>query len=105
MIICSNEGEEKSHFISKLHLFKRHYVCPSDPQEYQNYLLTKFTRQSKKWNESTFRDEAPVPASVVDYEGYVCSGNGAGSGAPGADLISVCVWLQQYAYASTDVSG
>lgn len=39
VIICSNEEEEMSHFISKLHPFRRHFI--SDPQEYEKYLASK----------------------------------------------------------------
>ena len=46
MIICSNEEEEKSHFISKLHLFRRPFVPKSDLQEYQKYLAIHFTNQA-----------------------------------------------------------
>lgn len=46
VIVCSNEEEEKSHFISKLHLFRRPFIPKNDLQEYQKYLAIHFTNQA-----------------------------------------------------------
>ena len=67
VIICSNEDEEKSFLISKLHLYKRQFVPQTDIQEFKNYLTIHFTKQSYK----TSRHEAETLASVVDQEKYV----------------------------------
>ena len=69
VIICSNEDEEKSFLISKLHLYKRQFVPQTDIQEFKNYLTIHFTKQSNK--SMTLRHEAETLASVVDQEKYV----------------------------------
>ena len=65
VIICSNEEESKSHFISKLHLFRRPSVPPNDLQRFKHYLASKFIRKPKEVAESTSK---ATSASVVDYE-------------------------------------
>lgn len=67
VIVCSNEEEEMSHFISKLHLFRRPFIPRSDPKDYRNYLIAKFTQHSRDFGQST----TVIPASLVDYEKYV----------------------------------
>ena len=62
MIICSNEEEEKSHFISKLHHFRRPFIPRIDLQEYRNFLAIHFTGQTQSTGTS---------ASCVDFEQYV----------------------------------
>lgn len=69
VIICSNEEEEKSYFISKLHLFKRPYVTQKDVVEIKYYLLNHFTKQVQKSGKSSY-DVANM-ASVVDCIKYV----------------------------------
>lgn len=61
-IICSNEEESKSHFISKLHLFRRPFVPPTDIQRFKHYLASKFTRKPEEV------DSVITSAAVVDYE-------------------------------------
>ena len=68
MIICSNEEEEKSHFISKLHLFRRHFVTRTDLQEYRRYLTEHFTSQIQIEESSTSQYGTNTSASVVDHE-------------------------------------
>lgn len=60
MIICSNEKEEKSLFISKLHPY-RIFCVPHAVREYRKYLAVKFT---------THGDATATSASIVDYEKY-----------------------------------
>ncbi len=47
VIICSNEREDESYFLSKLHLFKRPFVHKpeTDLQEFKKYLMIHFTRK------------------------------------------------------------
>lgn len=47
MIVCSSEGEEKSHFASKLHLYQQHYTPMQSVSTYQDYLKSKFLRTPK----------------------------------------------------------
>ena len=42
MVVCSNQKEEKSHIISKLHLYRRPYTVPSQITKYQQYLQQHF---------------------------------------------------------------
>ena len=71
VIICSNEDEEKSHFISKLHLFKRTHIPPSDIQLYRKYLITHFTNQTLNEEASATQYDASLSASIVDNDKYV----------------------------------
>lgn len=64
VLICSNEDEEMSHFISKLHLSRRVFMPQSGVGQitYKSYLASKFTVGGD------------CPASTVDHEKYVmCS--------------------------------
>ena len=63
MIICSNEEEEKSHFIAKLYLFRRPVIPRHEIQEYTDYLAFHFR--------SLTQDSVNTPASSVDIEQYV----------------------------------
>ena len=66
MIICSNEEEEKSHIISKLHSCKRPFAQTLDSEQCQHYLKTHFTGQV--CSESS--QMQPAMASIVDHERY-----------------------------------
>ena len=56
MILCSKEGEDKSHIVSKLLLHKKSIILKHDIKKYQEYLRNGFIV------ETTSR------ASVVDKE-------------------------------------
>ena len=62
VIITSDEKEEMSHFISKLHLYRRPFMTRIENNEFRNYLAIKATQQVQSAYSSA------VPASVVDYE-------------------------------------
>lgn len=62
MIITSDEKEEMSHFISKLHLYRRPFMTRIDNNDFRNYLAIKLTQQAQG---------DAVPASVVDYQKFV----------------------------------
>ncbi len=68
MIICSNEEEEKSHFISKLYHFRRPYVPRFDLEEYRKYLALHFTNSAQEIDEPNFQADSCMAASSVDYE-------------------------------------
>lgn len=61
MIICSNEEEEKSYLISKLHLYKRQFVHipETDRLEFKKYLTNHFIKKHSR-----------NVASAVDFQGY-----------------------------------
>ncbi len=59
MIICSNEGEEKSHFISKLKLCRQPFVPMETLKDYKKYLSDHFVQQLP---------EAGISASKIDHE-------------------------------------
>lgn len=65
MIICSNEEEEKSYLISKLHVHKRPYV-QTGLKDFKDYLTIHFTKQRLK---PSFHDASSL-ASAVDFEKY-----------------------------------
>lgn len=69
MIICSNEEEEKSYFISKLHVHKRPYVFQTSSKEFEDYLICHFTKQVQK-TKKPLHDVTNI-ASVVDSMKYV----------------------------------
>ncbi len=62
MIICSNEGEEKSHFISKLKLHRQHFVPKETLEDYKKYLSDHFTGRVQQL------PEAGISASTIDHE-------------------------------------
>ncbi len=64
MIICSNEEEDKSHFISKLYHFRRPFVPKISLQEFKDYLAIHFFRTTHDIDETTIEDTA----SSVDFE-------------------------------------
>ena len=61
VIISSNEEEEKSHFISKLHLYKRPFLSRSNIAEIRDYLAAKLTIPIQDMEDFG-------SASVVDYD-------------------------------------
>ena len=65
VIICSNEDEEKSHIISKLHSHKRPFALTLDSEQCQHYLKTHFTGQVCS---SLSAQMQPAMASIVDHE-------------------------------------
>ena len=70
MIICSNEEEERSHIISKLHSHRRPFAQIYDTDQCQHYLKAHFTGQVESL--SSFPSQMQlVTASEVDYERYV----------------------------------
>ena len=70
MIICSNEEEEKSHFISKLYQFRRQYVPSFDEQNYKDYLAEHFTNKNHDMDDLIFQADSCMAASSVDHEQY-----------------------------------
>ena len=70
MIICSNEEEEKSHIISKLHSCRRPFSQIFDDEQCQDYLKAHFTGKVESLSSSTSQMQL-VTASDVDYEKYV----------------------------------
>jgi hypothetical protein len=69
VVICSNEDEGKSYFISKLHLFRRPYVPETNIKEFEHYLVNHFTKQVQKSTKSS--QDVGNMASVVDFMKYV----------------------------------
>ena len=74
MVICSNHEEEKSHIISKLHLYRRPYGVPADIAKYQHYLKCHFVDEDQPLypQHQTRGSLSSVAASMVDPEGCVC---------------------------------
>ena len=70
VIICSNEEEEKSHIISKLHTHRRPFAQIYDTDQCQRYLKTHFTGEVESLSSSPSQMQL-VTASEVDYEKYV----------------------------------
>ncbi len=68
MIICSNEEEVKSHFISKLCHFRRPYVPRIDLEEYRKYLANHFLNRAQEIDQPDFQADSCMAASSVDYE-------------------------------------
>ena len=66
VIVSSNEEEEMSHFISKLHLYRRPFIPLNDLNEFKHYLASKLTRQVQEC------EVAVTSASVIDHEKYIC---------------------------------
>ena len=66
MILCSKEGEEKSHIVSKLLLYKKSFVLKHSQQEYQAYLKNHFV-----YGAGHFCSEAASHrASIIDPDKY-----------------------------------
>jgi hypothetical protein len=70
VIICSNEEEEKSHIISKLHSCRRPFSQICDTKQCRSYLKAHFTGQVESLSPSTSQMQL-ITASSVDYEKYV----------------------------------
>ena len=70
VIICSNEEEEKSHIISKLHTHRRPFAQIYDTDQCQRYLKAHFTGEVESLSCSPSQMQL-VTASEVDYEKYV----------------------------------
>ncbi len=62
MIICSNEGEEKSHFISKLKLHRQPFVPKENLADYKKYLTDHFTGHVQQL------PEVSISASTINQE-------------------------------------
>ena len=69
VIICSNIDEEKSHIISMLHVYRKHYIFPRDCEKYRKYLRKHFMNDedggldSMDWT-------GTIRASDVDFQRY-----------------------------------
>ena len=61
MIICSKEGEDKSHMVSKLMLHKKSLFLKHSDEECRDYLKRHF---------SSTATEDQLHASVIDIERY-----------------------------------
>lgn len=61
VIICSNEKEDMSHVISRLHKYKCHFMASQidDVEKYRKYFVNKFT---------ALHQSDDLPASQVDHE-------------------------------------
>lgn len=68
VIICSNEEEEKSHIISKLHSCRRPFPLMLDSEQCQRYLKAHFIDQTESDASS---QSQPATASKVDHETLV----------------------------------
>ena len=68
VIICSNEEEDTSYFISKLHLYRRPFVFQTSAKELEDYLLDHFTKQVQKAKKPSY--DLTNMASVVDSLKY-----------------------------------
>ncbi len=62
VIICSNEGEEKSHFISKLKLHRQPFVLIENLKDYKKYLSDHFSGRHQQL------PEVGISASTIDHE-------------------------------------
>lgn len=61
VIVCSNENEEQSHIINKLHRYRRQFAEPANDEQMRLYLKSHLT-------DKALNDFA---ASVVDHEKYI----------------------------------
>ncbi len=71
VIVCSNEKEFVSYFISKHHMYKRTFVAPSSDNNFKDYLISKFSQSSQAAMDLSSLTGEGIPASIVDYEGSV----------------------------------
>lgn len=62
MIVCSKEGEDKSHIVSKLLLHKRSIILKHNNKECQSYLRGHFIQAGASTQAATMN------ASIVDHE-------------------------------------
>ena len=65
VIVCTNEGEERSHFISKLHAHQQQYTPIHTIADFCTYLKSKFTTTSPA--QKLFKG---LLACSVDHERY-----------------------------------
>ena len=65
VIVCTNEGEERSHFISKLHAYQQQYTPIHTISDFCMYLKSKFTTIS-----SAQKQFKGLLACSVDHERY-----------------------------------
>ena len=68
VIICSSKDEEKSHMLSKLHVYRRDYTIPSDVTKYQQYLQLHFVTKE----DFEYQTKGSVMASQEDHERCLC---------------------------------
>ena len=67
MIICSKEDEEKSHIISKLHLYRRPAVPGYDKDSFKQYLVSHYVHsEGEEEDQEPDVEDAEVYASTVD---------------------------------------
>ena len=64
VILCSKEGEDKSHIASKLLLHKKSVVLKHSQQAYQIYLQNHFICRA----DDSLSQVTPNKASVVDHD-------------------------------------
>ena len=64
VIVCSKEGEDKSHIVSKLLLHKKSVVLKHSQEEYQMYLKNHFICGAA----DSLSQATPGGASVVDCD-------------------------------------
>ena len=70
MCVCSKEGEDKSHIVSKLLLHKRSIVFKHDDKKYQSYLRGHFIQagaSTQALNASAIDHEKLVISSLQNY--------------------------------------
>ena len=65
IICCDDDG--KSHFVSKLHLYRKPYAAVEDVSQYQNYLKRHFVYSAQSAS-ITFSKNVRVLASDTDFE-------------------------------------
>ena len=63
VILYSNEEETKSHFISKLQLYRRPFIPQPNADSYQTYLAGHFSNPT-----DDSLSTPPIAASMVDHE-------------------------------------
>ena len=61
VIVCSNEGEDMPHIVSKLFLHKRSMILKHNDRKYQSYLRNYFIQSGDLI-------QAAANASIVDHE-------------------------------------
>ena len=67
-IICSNEDEDKSHIISQLSHYKKHFTGLHDVKKYQEYLKSNFIGTMPLQFQSVKFAAQGIQASIVDSE-------------------------------------
>ena len=65
VIFYSDEEETKSHFVSKLQLYRRPFFPESDVTVYREYLAEHFSQSENS------KSVQHMVAATVDYEKYV----------------------------------